>query len=228
MRNKDDPIIYFTLIDFLIQIIFFTLFIAVVYVSGSQKSKAIPEELGWVTNEIYWPMLNDLTPFIKQSQQDEIKKLLKVFQDNNALEEFLAYIKNKPNLSALFKSLNGIPPDTAKKIIEWCNANPDACTRFAFSSTTKPSCLSGAPLFDVNAYDDRLVIAKINNLNELSKLRVALRVGEVIPKNMIHAKFINFSDSALNCVYRIKYNKKGDSEDMRHATEVDLRLNIIR
>lgn len=237
MQDSEDPIIYFSLIDFLIQLIFFTLFLFVV--SVSRNTDQLPTSLGWVKDPIYWPKLNDLSPFIKESQQEQIKELAKKFKDKKLLEEFLNFLKHNPDPLGSLQWIKDKPTDVTKKFVDVCISHPDACKRlsemnedqlkkFTGLSIYKANCLNGKDVFIVNAYDDRLEVSSIGDESELVKIGMPLKVNQVILKSEVRKTFSRLSGK--ECAYRIGYIKKGDSEDMRHLAEGEreVRLDIKR
>jgi hypothetical protein len=218
---SDDPVIYFTLIDFLLQVIFFSLMLFVVlqHVGHAPQENQRP---GWVDDPVNLPLMRDMTPFVTIKKEAELRELLRLLKDRGALDQFLDYLRQNPD---------------PLRFMEQCRAHPEACRRFGAMTASdlgrlgagKPACLAGDPaLLSVDAYDDRLVVTSISaaGASQLRERRLALRPRQVILKSEVTALL---SPLALpGCRYTIRYVKRGDSEDMRHLTEQSLHLSIVR
>ena len=244
--SSDDPVIYFTLIDFLLQIIFCSLMLFVVFQHTTLARMRQPDSApGWVQDPLYLPLMRDMTPFITLQKDQELRELLRHLKDRNALEQFLDFLRSNPDSLQLTGQVTA-------QLMAQCRAHPAACQRFgtltaaelgqlaALKPTTtpaaqglhgagKPPCLAGDPaLFSVDAYDDRLVVTGISALgvSTLKAHRLTLKQGQIIRKNDVLTML-----SPLNraeCRYAIRYVKRGDSEDMRHLTEQAVHPSIVR
>jgi hypothetical protein len=219
--RNDDPVIYFTLIDFLVQIIFCAVILLVVL---QHRSHARPDSgrPGWVDDPVTLPLMRDMTPFITIKKDEELRELLQRLKDGDALAQFLEFLRSTPE---------------PFKLMEQCRAHPEACRRLGTMTaselgrlgTGKPPCQTGdPPLFSVDAYDDRLVVTAIPEAGAttLKTHRVALQPQQIIPKADVPAVLSPLS--MPGCRYAIRYVKRGDSEDMRHVTEQAVHLSIVR
>jgi hypothetical protein len=240
--SSDDPVIYFTLIDFLLQIIFCSLMLFMVFQHSSvaharQQANAPAGPPDWVQDPLYLPLMRDMTPFITVKKDRELRELLQRLKDHDALKQFLNFLRSNPD---------------SLRVLEQCRANPTACQRFGTltvdeigelaapqPATTpavetrhgagKPPCLAGDPaLLSVDAYDDRLVVTGISALGarSLKAHRLALRAGQIIRKSEVLATLAPLNRA--ECRYAIRYVKRGDSEDMRHLTEQAVHPSIVR
>jgi len=92
-RKTEDPIIYFTLIDFLIQLIFIGLFIFVV-------NKAVRSDIESLTENPKFPLIADaLGPYITKNSIDSLIELLTRLDrleknGNEVLRELLNFFTN--------------------------------------------------------------------------------------------------------------------------------------
>jgi hypothetical protein len=220
---RDDPLVYFTLIDFLTQIIFFGIFALIIFQSGARKEVA-PEKLpAQSTHPVYYLNLRDLQPSITADQVQEVRELLSRLQEKGAMERLLKFLQQRPDAFALIRQ---------------CLDHPQECEKFSTLSTAdigkllgvgKPPCLTEADrLFAVDAYSDRLVVTEIyeKERHVLTENNVSLTVDEVIPKSEIVSRLSGLNKAT--CRHYIQYMRRDDSEDMRHVVEQVVRPNIIR
>ena len=238
-NSSDDPVIYFTLIDFLLQVIFCSLMLFVVFqhTAHARRPESRP---GWVEDPVYLPLVRDMTPFITIKKDAELRELLRRLKDQGALERFLDYLRSNPD---------------TERLTQQCRAHPEACQRFTAMTAEelehlaasppeelaaqphragglgagKPPCLAGDPaLFTVDAYDDWLVVAAISaqGAATLKEHRLALRAGQIIPKKDVAATLLPLFKA--ECRYAIRYVQRGDSEEMRHLTEQAVHPAIVR
>jgi hypothetical protein len=233
--SGNDPIIYFTLIDFLIQIIFCVVFAFVVFQaldqhrkdqerSEREKLKQMAELPGWVRDPVYLPLLRDMTPFITIKNERKLRELLEMLKKQGALEQFLKFLKETREPFAL---------------IEQCLNHPDACERFGSLTPSEvgkfmkgvglPPCLRTMDrLFEADVFDDRLEVRSVSLVGRkvLGENQVQLTVGDVILKPEIRLRLAGLKKP--DCMHYFSYIKKGDSEDMRHTIEQVLRPAIVR
>lgn len=131
LKKSEDPIIYFTLIDFLVQLIFLALFIFVV-LRVSEVSKPNPP---WLDDPDYLPLINEaLTPYINGESAKTLAKLLKeLFERENGQEtlaKLLAFLQlNDKPLETLEACTRN--PSVCNSLIVRCNANPKSCAVLA-------------------------------------------------------------------------------------------------
>jgi len=226
-KSADDPIIYFTLIDFLIQLLFFGLFIFVVWSAlGNDSRTQLPS---WVFDKQYAPLINkDLSPFIRANEAKELSAVLnEIDKTPGLLDQLLKFLQKTTDPIALleFCSKN---QESCVSLIGRCDENPKSCEvlsemsdeRFAAlgAGTGKPFCEKGAgarTLFTVVGLDTQrggvLVIKDITALGS--------RVLEVeniqIPSNE-SLTVENFKElvapfNRKNCVHVVRYRAESDS-----------------
>jgi len=222
-RGHDDPILYFTLIDFLTQIIFFGIFALIIFQSGARKEVAPQKLPAQSTDPVYYIDLRDLQPNITADQVKEVRELLSRLLEKGAMEQLLKFLQERPDAFAL---------------INQCLNHPQACGKFGSMSARemdklagvgKPPCLTEKDrLFTADAFDDRLVVTHIEDRERhiLTENNVQLTEGESIPKTEIISRLHGLTRPT--CIHYIQYVKRGDSEDMRHVVEQVLRPHIVR
>ncbi len=225
-HNSDDPIIYFTLIDFLIQLLFFGLFVYVVINYPSDSNKDSPPD--WSTKAIYYPFLRSLTPYINANEVEEIRELLIKIQEKGKLKEFLNFIEK-------YKDPYGI--------IRTCLKDPNSCAklsalndfernRFVNGYGKKPCLLNGEykenSLLTVDAYNDKLIVISLNHkeINLLKNIHLHITENQIIKRDEIVDIFKPLFNK--ECTYFINYNQKGDSESIRHLVEINVIPHISR
>lgn len=127
LKKSEDPIIYFTLIDFLVQLIFLTLFIFVA-LRASEISKPSPP---WLDDPDYLPLINEaLTPYINGESAKTLAKLLKELFEREKGQETLAKLLD-------FLRLNERPLET----LGACARDPSVCTALIAQCKSSPkSC----------------------------------------------------------------------------------------
>jgi hypothetical protein len=136
--KSDDPIIYFTLIDFLVQLIFLAIFL-VVALQASQRGPepAQGQPPPWVADPAYVPLLNEgVGPFIRDDDARDLLRLLKAIYDEKLLEPLLAFLTKTPNPLAVLKSCS-TDPATCSQILSRCTKFPDSCEALAGMSDSK-------------------------------------------------------------------------------------------
>lgn len=209
MNKKDDDIVYLTLIDFLIQLIFFSLFIFVIFNKPSSPDTPIYSPPKWVNDKIYAPILEGFGPFIKL---DNIKKF----------EEIWKYLKSQKDLDNLLDALKSSKTtDELKKGANIVNKGGGA-EKVEQKIIGKKSCLedgSTSSIFSFDAYDTYIKVNTITDVGAqiLERKGINLQAGQEIQKSQISNKFIKFFDN--NCVYYVDYIRHTDSEQMRNEVE---------
>lgn len=127
LKKSEDPIIYFTLIDFLVQLVFLALFIFVA-IRVSEVSKPNPP---WLDDPDYLPLINEaLTPFINGESAKTLADLLKELFEHDAGQETLAKLLdflrlNEKPLETLEACVRN--PSVCNSVIARCNASPKSC-----------------------------------------------------------------------------------------------------
>ncbi|MDG1454008.1 MAG: hypothetical protein P8Q17_06205 [Methylophilaceae bacterium] len=209
MNKKDNDIVYLTLIDFLIQLIFFSLFVFVIFNKPPSSNAPIYSAPKWVNDKIYAPILEGFGPFIRVENVkkfEEIWKYLKSQKDLDNLLEALKYAKTTDELkrSADLVSKGGGVEKVEKKIIG------------------KKSCLkdgSTTSIFSFDAYDTFIRVNSISDIGKqlLQANGINIKEGQRVNKSEIRNKFFKFFNN--NCVYYVDYIRHTDSEQMRNEVE---------
>jgi hypothetical protein len=209
MSKKDDDIVYLTLIDFLIQLIFFSLFIFIVFNKPSTSEKVFYSPPKWVNDKIYAPILEGFGPFIKL---DNIKKF----------EEIWKYLKSQKDLDNLLEALRySKTTEELKKGANLINQGGGS-TKVEQKIIGKKSCLengSTASIIVLDAYDTHITVRSISPIgSELIKNKgITLEEGQAIQKAEISDKFSRFFDK--ECALYVDYIRHTDSEQMRNEVE---------
>lgn len=122
-RKKDDPIIFFTLIDFLVQLIFFGLLIVVVFVV--REDPLDRSDRVWAKQPKYLPVIDSASPYIHADKAKELEELLRRLSPDQI-----------SNIAKILK---------ARPFAEYCAANSAACEALANRCTERPDlCLAVA------------------------------------------------------------------------------------
>lgn len=136
--KSDDPIIYFTLIDFLVQLIFLAIFLTVA-LQASQRGSEPPQGQPppWVIDPAYFPLLNEgVGPFIRNDDAKELLNFLKKVYDERLLEPLLAFLAKTQNPLAVLKGCS-IDPSACSQVLSRCSKFPDSCKALAEISDSK-------------------------------------------------------------------------------------------
>lgn len=220
--------IYFTLIDFLLQLVFLGLFVFVITsLSPDGDSKKPP---GWVFQEQYLPLLNDgLSPFIRANEADELRRVLENINKTPGLLEsllnFLQSTKN-PRDFLVYCAKN---PSSCSGVLGRCEASPRTCKALVDMSDRdfdaigggagKPFCISvnkSRSLFTLTGKSNELG-AGFLHIDEISEVGHAALQSEgisVIPNQEFTPDEFRKTFAALgqkNCVHVIKYRARSDS-----------------
>jgi len=225
MEDRSDSIVFFTLIDFLVQLLFFLVVAVVLYNTQTQAIDRHATILKLKSNPNYVPLLDGLGPFIKAENIKLLQELFKSVKNDNELQRLVAALKTM-NPSAMEKLA-----DTIAKAGEDPNS-PVVTTMVqrALTGIGQKSCLengSRESLFSITAFDDRLVVTEIfpHGVLEFEKLGVRLNTGDVIPRSEIESRLKPFKKKDQNCVYFVRYIRKTDSESIRRLVERSLILS---
>jgi hypothetical protein len=221
-RKTEDPIIYFTLIDFLVQLIFLALFLFVV-------NRAVNPDADTFVSNPKFPLIADaLGPYITKNSIDPLIELLTRLDDlqknsSDALIELLEFLRmtDKPLEAIKACSEN---PQFCDQIVSRCAQYPKSCERIASASNTefagfgnlkgagKPYCQSSdnrVALFTVSeigiAPDITLKIDSISGSGGavLREVGVQLVTGEQLSLSSFISKFSKFA--AKDCQYVVRY-----------------------
>lgn len=206
MQKRNDDIVYLTLIDFLIQLIFFSLFVFVIYKNSNVPTYMPPT---WVNDKTYAPILEGYGPFIRAENVKKFQEIWKYLKSQKDLDDLVSSLKTAASVAELKKgaevvSKGGGADKVEKKIIG------------------KKSCLEDGSTNSVlafEAYDEFIKVTDITaiGLEEISKRGIIVKVGDVIPKSQIGSKFSRFFEP--NCIFFVDYIRHTDSEKMRYEVE---------
>ena len=136
--KSDDPIIYFTLIDFLVQLIFLAIFLTVA-LQAAQRGSEPPEgePPPWVIDPAYFPLLNEgVGPFIRDDDASDLLTFLKKVYDEKLLEPLLAFLTKTQNPLAVLKGC-AANPSACSQVLSRCSEFPDSCKALAGMSSAK-------------------------------------------------------------------------------------------
>lgn len=124
LKKSEDPIIYFTLIDFLVQLIFFGLFIFVAYKLVEREDPSLTPQYPSV------PIINELGPYVSaDAARDLVAIIKKIYNDGRGaetLEKLLNFLRlaDKPikTLSACLEQ-----PQICQAVVTRCEKYPSSC-----------------------------------------------------------------------------------------------------
>jgi hypothetical protein len=238
----EDPIIYFTLVDFLIQLLFFGLFLFVVFEYGSGNPGETKE---WV-NRPEWTLFQDLKeelPFLKgmselvpaDSQQAMLDALRKL-KEEGLLEEFLKFATQSEHPLDLIKYC-ATDPERCSRFLGQCEKFPQECERFAAadgSGVTRmmnalglgPCLPGGRPLFSIEGHGSGIegeegyfVVREIfpAGKDELARANIQLIAGQQLAKDRVRTMFQALKPT--DCRHYVDYLVLTDSERMRAIVE---------
>lgn len=206
MQKRNDAIVYLTLIDFLIQLIFFSLFVFVIYNNPSIPTYIPP---AWVNDKTYAPILEGYGPFIRAENVKKFQEIWKYLKTQKDLDDLVSSLKTASSVAELKKgaevvSKGGGADKVEKKIIG------------------KKSCLddgSTNSIMTFEVHDEFLIVKDITEIGlvELSRRGIFVKVDDVVPKSQIGSKFSRFYET--NCIFFVDYIRHTDSEQMRYEVE---------
>jgi hypothetical protein len=180
MRRKsgDDPIIYFTLIDFLLQLVFLGIFAFVVSKALARDDHAgVPN---WVYEPQYLPLLNDtLSPFIRADEADKLRGLLEGLREKpGLLDKFLEFLATHPRPLELLNQCSA-DPATCTAVLSRCSTQKQSCANLATMSDEEFSRIlggSGKPF--CRKTEGRRALFLVTGFEDEAKRRV-LRISEI-------------------------------------------------
>jgi hypothetical protein len=239
MRKKaaDDPVIYFTLIDFLLQLVFLGLFAFVLSKTLAQDKRDEPPS--WVFQPQYLPLLNDtLSPFIRADNAEKLRELLEGLRAKEGLlEKFLEFLATHPRPLEILSQC-AADPATCSAVLTRCNTQRQACANLAAMSDDDFSKIlggSGKPF--CRKSEDRRALFLVTGLEDESKNRI-LRVSEVSDfaaaelgkagiqlTNQLDYSPQSFESAfgpldALECVHVVRYRPLSDSYMLSQSLRV--------
>jgi hypothetical protein len=227
--KSDDPIIYFTLIDFLLQLIFLAIFLTValnVVEEGSQPDSSAPPH--WVFDKKYLPLINEsISPFIRADDAEKLRRLLDDINKRGLLEPLLTFLAaTREPLATL--EICSREPRLCTAILSRCKESPDSCkalsemtsSKFAKlgSGAGKPICFDESGrgrIFTVigfgtgNAPKFRLSEVTPYGARVLLEAGVAVGPGVTLNKGEFLSRFQSFARK--DCVHVVRYMAESDS-----------------
>jgi len=241
-RHADDPIIYFTLVDFLVQLLFFGLFLFVVFQFGGGNED---EEQRWAKKSEWavfdaiksnLPFYKGMSELVPADSQEAMLKALQELKKRDLLEEFLKFAMQTDSPLEVIEYC-AKEPARCRQLVAQCEAAPEACGRFAAADEKQiknimkafgsPPCIDASPppsLFSIIGYGDGRLggdgyfkVLKINNAGEkvLREAGIRLSAGQQISRSEALSMFASISRGRLNCVHYVDYIAESDSETMR-------------
>lgn len=227
LKKSEDPIIYFTLIDFLVQLIFFGLFIFVAYQLVERKDPTLAPQYPSV------PIVNELGPYVSaDAARDLVAIIKKIYEDGRGaetLKKLLNFLRlaDKPinTLNICFKQ-----PQLCQAVVVRCEKHPDSCRALSTIPDDKFANIgidkgAGKPHCAVK---DRILFTLTSTR---SSDRVNFQISDVSPEaedalssvgiqidNNMQLSPIEFSARFLPltkkvCQYTIRYDDKVNSLD---------------
>jgi hypothetical protein len=241
-QRAEDPIIFFTLIDFLIQLLLLGLFSASVWAFHAAKAEKqasqIKELPAWTREQQYLPILEGLSPLVNAENAKELTELLQRL-DEDALKALVKFLSASDDPLQVFRFC---AENTArcKALLNQCARSDKLCENFANSDPEKlqsllnrapgrPACIESKPrsLFTLLATSDGIKGERVYEVTAVSdvgrvwfeKMGVSLSVRQNIKDAQFADLFGPFSPKKIGCVHFIDYRSKTDSDSMRREVE---------
>jgi len=217
MQGQSDSVFYFTLIDFLLQLLFFGIFLVTVSLSSSGERKGP----SWLYNPLYWPNMEALGPFIREQNASllrELTKLVKTPEELVTLVEALrkASSRGEGEVEKGLKIIADIPAQDIERAIG--GLGKKSC----FPDGSKP------PLFDLEAFDDFVLVSSVSpeGLEVSRLLKFDAKEGIRIPRDKIASYYQPFLQK--DCTYIVKVTMRTDSNRVRQAIESNFLILFAR
>jgi len=236
-RDSDDPIIFFTLIDFLVQLLFFALLIFTVH---NFKSQAIQNTTVLVPGspDVYAILIDGLSPYVRAEKSEQLKELLQKMWEKGLLEDFVRFVNRVEDPLSVMKTC-AANPNVCESVLKKCAGNTDFCERLAgadepsikrmLGALGNPPCeAAGArSLFTIIARDGppgRDGFYEISSTTPLGRARLAaagivVANGELLSKAQFTERFKLLHPKQLKCAHFVSYVKQSDSESLRFEVE---------
>jgi len=206
MDDRSDSIVFFTLIDFLVQLLFFGMLL---FVWNNNK----------YSDPKYFPVMEGIGPFMNEGNIDLLTRLFK-------------NIKSDAELKKLVEALQLMPPEKLKEFVDSAvsrgkNTSDPEVWKTILSGFGRPPCLQDGwkrPIMELTAFDDRVVISQIFDDGRafVSQLAPEFRPGTVLERTKIADSLRRFRNS--QCNYYVQYTRNTDSEYIRRQVEQGLVL----
>jgi hypothetical protein len=228
LKKPEDPIIYFALIDFLVQLIFFGLFIFVAYQLIEREKPTLTDKYPSL------PIINALGPYVSaDAARDLVAIMNKIYENGRGaetLKKLLNFLRlvNKPveTLNACFRQ-----PEICQAVVVRCEKYPDSCRALGAlpddgfrnigndTGAGKPHCVvkKNRILFTLTSYQSSNgVTFQISDISSQAK-DVLNPLGIEIANNM-QLSPVEFSARFLplikkNCTHTMRYDDKVNSLD---------------
>ena len=227
--KNDDPIIFFTLIDFLIQLLFVCLLVFAAYISKSYDENDFPD---WTRDPIYLPVIiDDLSPYITKEYAEKLAILLKRVHPEK-LDEVLRILSSMSisQLDAVTKKCTAGGVDCSK-ILGICSADPEFCqaviganqvARQRFRESQKPTCeaertgphVAILSVTGMNSDSTGIPVFIISNIrfpDIVSRINSGITQGMTIPLSKIGTVLNDFRRA--DCVYYVEYRSLNNNLD---------------
>ena len=243
--NKSDNVVYITLVDFLIQLIFLgvLLFVAYSNVQDNLRDRIKKYEM---SDGFLIEVLDGLGPFIRVSNFEILKKFLEKLKSPNDLKYLIASLKEAKSSEEINNIIQQLKragyfnsttdKETFKRFIESVDdidqlkrlllqiKNAGDLKRFndKVSGMGKVSCFASGSkesIMSVEAYDTYIKIVDISSEGKriFSEKNMHLVLNDSIQKSDIVTKLRPLLDK--DCAYYVTYIRKTDSENMRRTVE---------
>jgi hypothetical protein len=216
MNDRSDSIVFFTLIDFLAQLLFFGVLLFV-WNLGAGDDKKPNKVIEKFRDPIYVPVLEGVGPFIHEKNVELLTRLFKT-------------IKSDAELRALVEALQAMPPAKLNEFVERAkihgkDPSDSEVWKTILSGFGRPPCIQDGwkrPIMELTAFDDRIVVSQIfeDGKEAVSRLAPEFRPGTVLERSRIADSLRKFRNN--QCNYYIQYTRNTDSEHIRRQVEQGL------
>lgn len=230
-HSSEDPIIYFTLIDFLLQLLFFGLFLFAIVRFGSNEipvpmkpsEKDAYDELAPLRPRL--PFYKGMSELVDADSQQQMLDALRRLQREGLLEDFLRFATDD---DAPLDSIRvcEADPELCRQIFQKCRDDPASCKRFASKRDAlgqTPCREKGEPLFKVivrgsgrAGEEGGFVVRELfpAGVKDLGDKGIHLTPGQAIDKKDFVTLFAPVSRQALDCAHYVEYVMETDSNAM--------------
>jgi hypothetical protein len=239
-RHADDPIIYFTLVDFLVQLLFFGLFLFVVFRFGGGNED---EEQRWVKKSDWaifeslranLPFYKGMSELVAADSQEAMLKALQELRKQGLLEDFLRFASQTDSPLEVIQYC-AKQPAVCRRLVGQCEKHPEACSRFAAADAQGVGRMLGAlglppcredkqSLFSIIGYGSgrpgeagHFKVREIYpaGMETLGAAGIRLSGGQDLTKGQVQTVFRAVSTGSLRCAHYVDYVAETDSELMR-------------
>ncbi len=208
--NRSDSIVYLTLVDFLIQLIFFGMFLFVAfYPSKTQDEPTLKPEF----KKFGVPILEGFGQLVNAENVPIFQKLAEYIHNKKDLIDLIDAIKQAGSISKLLEINN---------IVEGAGGIESARKRLGVG---QPACIKGKlSLMTVVAHDEFIVIKNITDIGRVVFTEIGLRVIEgnqySFDQFTFHFKLMNQQKiDGQSCVHFVRYERLTKFEAPRLAVD---------